>query len=185
MPRGRTNGAEMGLPHVTMMPCQGITMAFVSHPQSHPTLFPRPYRPSQPASPLSLPATRPLDHFDRVTVSPARPSPPLRTPSDPPPSRGRYAPLPLPAFVRLGAAMTSLRNSPALVLIGFVLLLGAMFGVAYAVGSAAGPVAPGLHRSGGGGSGGMDDMDGMENHGMGVLSPAGADATPGTAGGAR
>ncbi|MFE6780255.1 hypothetical protein [Streptomyces sp. NPDC057702] len=68
--------------------------------------------------------------------------------------------------------MTSPQYSPALMLTGFVLLLGAMFGIAYAVGSAAGPVAPGLHRSDDGGSGGgMGGMDGMNNHGMGVLSP--------------
>ncbi|MFT2015241.1 hypothetical protein ACMA1D_05250 [Streptomyces sp. 796.1] len=82
--------------------------------------------------------------------------------------------------------MTSSQFSPVLLLIGFVLLLGAMFGVAYAVGSAAGPVAPGLHRSGDGGSGGgMDDMGGMDNHGLGVLSPAPARDVPAAAGGAR
>ncbi|MBB5938365.1 hypothetical protein [Streptomyces zagrosensis] len=82
--------------------------------------------------------------------------------------------------------MTSPQYSPALLLIGFVLLLGALFGVSYAVGSAAGPVAPGLHRSGDGGSGGgMGDMDGMNNHGMGVISPVLTGGSPLAAGGVR
>ncbi|EME97414.1 hypothetical protein J7W19_04495 [Streptomyces mobaraensis NBRC 13819 = DSM 40847] len=68
--------------------------------------------------------------------------------------------------------------SPYSLLSGFVLLLAALFGVAYAVGSAAGPVSPGMHRTGGGsasepgsghnggggggnGGGGMDGMPGM------------------------
>ncbi|GHF50950.1 hypothetical protein [Streptomyces morookaense] len=60
--------------------------------------------------------------------------------------------------------------SPYATLIGFALLLTALFGVAYAVGSMAGPVSPGMHRtgggtgsgSGGGGTGGgMDGMPGM------------------------
>ncbi|CAM5292642.1 hypothetical protein [Streptomyces abikoensis] len=60
-------------------------------------------------------------------------------------------------------------------LAGFVLLLAALFGVSYAVGTAAGPAAPGIHRTGGGSGsgsgsgqgsgGGMGGMDGM--HGMG------------------
>ncbi|KNB49949.1 hypothetical protein [Streptomyces caatingaensis] len=64
--------------------------------------------------------------------------------------------------------MTARRSLvPRAALCGFVLLLAALFGVAYAVGSAAGPVSPGMHRSGGGpasdgGSGdGMGDMPGM------------------------
>ncbi|MEU8548320.1 hypothetical protein AB0C81_15235 [Streptomyces roseoverticillatus] len=66
--------------------------------------------------------------------------------------------------------------SPYGTLAGFVLLLAALFGVAYAAGTAAGPAAPGIHRTGGGsgsgsgpgsggGMGGMDGMGGM--HGMG------------------
>ncbi|GAA0426631.1 hypothetical protein [Streptomyces luteireticuli] len=57
--------------------------------------------------------------------------------------------------------------APYAALCGFVLLLAALFGVAYAAGSAAGPVSPGLHRSGGGpgsdggSGGGMDGMPGM------------------------
>ncbi|MEV4505188.1 hypothetical protein [Streptomyces klenkii] len=66
--------------------------------------------------------------------------------------------------------------SPYGTLAGFVLLLAALFGVSYAVGTAAGPAAPGIHRTGGGsgsgsghgsggGSGGTGGMGGM--HGMG------------------
>ncbi|WP_171167373.1 hypothetical protein [Streptomyces sp. I05A-00742] len=60
--------------------------------------------------------------------------------------------------------------SPYTLLTGFVLLLAALFGVAYAAGSVAGPVSPGMHRDGGGpasdpgsggGGGGMDGMPGM------------------------
>ncbi|MFJ5264961.1 hypothetical protein ACIQAC_31315 [Streptomyces sp. NPDC088387] len=40
----------------------------------------------------------------------------------------------------------SLRRPPAVV--AFLLLLAVVFTVSYAVGSAAGPVAPGMHRSG-------------------------------------
>ncbi|MEU3752759.1 hypothetical protein AB0H17_08305 [Streptomyces olivoreticuli] len=63
--------------------------------------------------------------------------------------------------------------SPYGSLTGFVLLLAALFGVAYAVGSAAGPAAPGIHRTGGGsgggsGSGGGGGMDGMHNMGAPV-----------------
>jgi hypothetical protein len=61
---------------------------------------------------------------------------------------------------------------PPPALCGFLLLLACVFAVSYAVGSAAGPVAPGMHgpgtsRSGGGdgGGGGMDGMPGM--HGSG------------------
>ena len=56
-------------------------------------------------------------------------------------------------------------------LCGFLLLLALIFTVSYAVGTASGPVAPGMHRSGtGGGGGGMDmgdtgDMD--MRHGSG------------------
>ncbi|MEV8598303.1 hypothetical protein AB0465_00105 [Streptomyces griseoviridis] len=69
------------------------------------------------------------------------------------------------------------RLLPAPALCGFLLLLALVFSVSYAVGSAAGPVAPGMHgtgrtgSSGGsggsdGGGGGMDDMPGM-GHGSG------------------
>ncbi|MCG7206210.1 hypothetical protein MB828_20745 [Streptomyces arenae] len=44
--------------------------------------------------------------------------------------------------------------SPPLALCGFLLLLVLVFSVSYAVGSAAGPVAPGMHGTGSAGSGG-------------------------------
>ncbi|WP_327417774.1 hypothetical protein [Streptomyces sp. NBC_01233] len=52
------------------------------------------------------------------------------------------------------------RWAPPPALAGFVVLLAAVFALSYGVGSAAGPVAPGLHRTGtdagsGGGMGGM------------------------------
>ncbi|MFH9399260.1 hypothetical protein ACH4JS_05665 [Streptomyces sp. NPDC017638] len=62
------------------------------------------------------------------------------------------------------AARRRLPLPPALC--GFLLLLALLFTVSYAVGSAAGPVAPGMHGTGrtgdsGGNGGGMDDMPGM------------------------
>ncbi|WP_328935015.1 MULTISPECIES: hypothetical protein [unclassified Streptomyces] len=70
------------------------------------------------------------------------------------------------------------RLLPPPALCGFVLLLVLVFSVSYAVGSAAGPVAPGMRGAGsagtgtggdggtgGGSSGGMEDMPGM--HGSG------------------
>ncbi|MFI6154372.1 hypothetical protein ACIBCA_17005 [Kitasatospora sp. NPDC051170] len=54
------------------------------------------------------------------------------------------------------------------VLVGFALLLVAVFGVSYAVGRQAGPVAPGLRPAGGGGSGG-GASPGMGGHGMGGM----------------
>ncbi|MFJ4833791.1 hypothetical protein ACIP79_28355 [Streptomyces sp. NPDC088747] len=77
----------------------------------------------------------------------------------------------------VGVTARSLLPSPALC--GFLLLLVLVFSVSYAAGTAAGPVAPGMHgtgSSGGGGgdgtdeapgtSGNMDDMPGM-GHGSG------------------
>ncbi|MEU0029708.1 hypothetical protein [Streptomyces sp. NPDC006335] len=68
-----------------------------------------------------------------------------------------------------GAITRKLLPPPALC--GFLLLLALAFTVSYAVGSAAGPVAPGIHGTGsagngreekeGGGGGGMEDMPGM------------------------
>ncbi|MFG2466191.1 hypothetical protein ACGFXB_12180 [Streptomyces canus] len=68
-----------------------------------------------------------------------------------------------------GAIARRLLPPPALC--GFLLLLALVFSVSYAVGSAAGPVAPGIHgtgnagNGGGGGDGGsgsdMEDMQGM------------------------
>ncbi|MEV0261084.1 hypothetical protein AB0I49_07020 [Streptomyces sp. NPDC050617] len=69
--------------------------------------------------------------------------------------------------------MTARHNSPYALLAGFALLLAAMFGVAYAVGSAVGPVAPGMHGSGGSGSGGSGGgMDGMQNMGAPIPEAA-------------
>jgi hypothetical protein len=52
---------------------------------------------------------------------------------------------------------------------GFVLLLLALFAVSYGVGSAAGPVAPGMHssRTDPGGMGGMGGMGGGTHSGGG------------------
>jgi hypothetical protein len=72
-----------------------------------------------------------------------------------------------------GAIARRLLPPPALC--GFLLLLALVFTVSYAVGSAAGPVAPGMHGTGsagsgngngggggdGGSGGGMEDMPGM------------------------
>ncbi|MCL8009770.1 hypothetical protein [Streptomyces sp. AS02] len=60
-------------------------------------------------------------------------------------------------------------------LCGFLLLLALVFTVSYAVGTATGPVAPGMHRSGtsgdgdgGGGGGNTGDMGDMDmRHGSG------------------
>ncbi|MEU0009286.1 hypothetical protein ABZ079_34855 [Streptomyces sp. NPDC006314] len=69
-----------------------------------------------------------------------------------------------------GAGAVSLRKvAPPPALCGFLLLLALMFTVSYAVGAAAGPVAPSMHGTGtsrsGSGSGGDDggggDMDDM------------------------
>lgn len=66
------------------------------------------------------------------------------------------------------------RLLPPPALCGFLLLLVLVFSVSYAVGSTAGPVAPGMYGTGtagtgsggsGGSSGGVDDMSGM--HGAG------------------
>ncbi|MGW3262696.1 hypothetical protein [Streptomyces sp. NPDC001056] len=65
-----------------------------------------------------------------------------------------------------GAAPRRLAPPPP-ALCGFLLLLALVFTVSYAVGVAAGPVAPGMHGTGtshgggGGGAGGMDDMGDM------------------------
>ncbi|MFJ7591658.1 hypothetical protein ACIQZO_30640 [Streptomyces sp. NPDC097617] len=46
------------------------------------------------------------------------------------------------------AAITTLKQwAPPPALVGFVALLISMFGAAYAVGSASGPVAPGMHST--------------------------------------
>ncbi|MCX5292421.1 MULTISPECIES: hypothetical protein [unclassified Streptomyces] len=69
------------------------------------------------------------------------------------------------------------RLLPPPALCGFLLLLVLIFSVAYAVGSAAGPVAPGIHGTGnsgsgsgsgggGGSGGGVEDMPGMHGSGQ-------------------
>lgn len=64
------------------------------------------------------------------------------------------------------------RLLPPPALWGFLLLMVLVFSVSYAVGRAAGPVAPGMHGTGSGGGsgegtgGGMEDMPGM-GHGSG------------------
>ncbi|WP_085209787.1 hypothetical protein [Streptomyces sp. Amel2xC10] len=70
---------------------------------------------------------------------------------------------------------TTRRWTPPAALIGFLLLLVLVFSVSYAVGSAVGPVAPGMHDDGGnagtgegdtsGTGGGMEDMPGMQHGG--------------------
>lgn len=68
---------------------------------------------------------------------------------------------------------TTRRSLPPPALCGFLLLLALVFWVSYAVGSAAGPVAPGMHGTGSAGSGsggsggdgsggGMEDMSGTD-----------------------
>lgn len=51
------------------------------------------------------------------------------------------------------------RLVPQLALCGFLLLLALIFTVSYAVGAAAGPVAPGMQRSGTSGDGTEGGMD--------------------------
>ncbi|MFG3318577.1 hypothetical protein ACGF3J_11035 [Streptomyces sp. NPDC048171] len=75
-----------------------------------------------------------------------------------------------PSLRPLGVTVRRFLPPPALC--GFLLLLVLVFSVSYAAGSAAGPVAPGMHGTGGGGGGGdgtgggMEDMPGMD-HGSG------------------
>ncbi|MFE0508808.1 hypothetical protein [Streptomyces sp. NPDC058964] len=63
------------------------------------------------------------------------------------------------------------KPTPPPALCGFLLMLALLFTVSYAVGAAAGPVAPGMHgtgtsRGGGGdGSGGTGGMDMGDGHG--------------------
>lgn len=71
-----------------------------------------------------------------------------------------------------GAGAVSRKLMPPPALCGFLLLLALMFTVSYAVGVAAGPVAPGMHGTGtsrgdddSGGHGGADDMGDMHGGG--------------------
>ncbi|MCQ8828146.1 hypothetical protein [Streptomyces malaysiensis] len=65
------------------------------------------------------------------------------------------------------------RALPPPALAGFLVLLAVLMAASYAVGRAAGPVAPGIHRSvpQDGGAGGMD-THGMGPHGMGPQGPS-------------
>ncbi|MEU3090350.1 hypothetical protein ACWCQ0_39415 [Streptomyces massasporeus] len=65
-----------------------------------------------------------------------------------------------------GTALRKLVPPPALC--GFLLLLVLMFAVSYAVGAAAGPVAPGMQGTtqNGGGGGGTDMGDMQDGHDM-------------------
>ncbi|OIK07748.1 hypothetical protein [Streptomyces monashensis] len=71
-----------------------------------------------------------------------------------------------------GAGAVSRKLVPPPALCGFLLLLALVFSVSYAVGAAAGPVAPGMHGTGtsrgaggSGGGGGTDDMGDMHGGG--------------------
>ncbi|MEU9284326.1 hypothetical protein AB0D57_06240 [Streptomyces sp. NPDC048275] len=69
-----------------------------------------------------------------------------------------------------GADSTLRKLLPPPALCGFLLLLALMFTVSYAVGSTAGPVAPGLHGTntgGGNGDGSGGGMEDMDMHGSG------------------
>lgn len=69
------------------------------------------------------------------------------------------------------AGVTARSFLPPPALCGFLLLIVLVFGASYAVGTAAGPVAPGIHGTGGSGGGGggtgggMEDMPGMRHDG--------------------
>jgi hypothetical protein len=70
-----------------------------------------------------------------------------------------------------GAGAVPRKLVPPPALCGFLLLLAALFAVSYAVGAAAGPVAPGMHAPDGSRDGGGEDLEGgmgdMETHGRG------------------
>ncbi|MFF4749437.1 hypothetical protein ACWD5R_21495 [Streptomyces sp. NPDC002514] len=64
-----------------------------------------------------------------------------------------------------GAGAVPRRLVPPPALWGFLLLLALVFAVSYAAGAAAGPVAPGMHRSGTTGGGGQGEQGGGTNTG--------------------
>ncbi|GHI01974.1 hypothetical protein AQI88_17520 [Streptomyces cellostaticus] len=65
-----------------------------------------------------------------------------------------------------GAGAVLRRAVPPPALCGFLVLLALLFTLSYAVGAAAGPVAPGMHGTGRGGDGaGADDMGDMHGGG--------------------
>ncbi|NSC25356.1 hypothetical protein FM076_31080 [Streptomyces albus subsp. chlorinus] len=67
-----------------------------------------------------------------------------------------------------GGRPRRLPPAPAPALCGFLLLLALVFAASYTVGSAVGPVAPGMHGTGsGGGEGGRGEGDGGMEHGHG------------------
>lgn len=72
-----------------------------------------------------------------------------------------------------GAGVVWRKLIPPPALCGFLLLLALVFAASYAVGAAAGPVAPGMHGTSGskhgpaGGTGGSEDMGDMGMHGGG------------------
>ncbi|MFK0121096.1 hypothetical protein [Streptomyces sp. NPDC090994] len=66
------------------------------------------------------------------------------------------------------AGVTARRFLPPPALCGFLLLLALVFSVSYAIGSAAGPVAPGMHGTGGSGGGGDGGGDGTSSTGGGM-----------------
>jgi hypothetical protein len=74
-----------------------------------------------------------------------------------------------PSSPGAGAVPRKLMPPPALC--GFLLLLALIFTVSYAVGTSAGPVAPGMHGTGTGSGdgtstgGGMQDMENMHSGG--------------------
>ncbi|MEV6759278.1 hypothetical protein AB0N16_01250 [Streptomyces sp. NPDC051105] len=78
------------------------------------------------------------------------------------------------------ADATARRLLPPPALCGFLLLLALVFSASYAVGSAAGPVAPGMHGTGSAGSGGEGGGDGGSGGSDG--SDGGMEDMPGTDG---
>ncbi|GHH11185.1 hypothetical protein [Streptomyces lanatus] len=67
-----------------------------------------------------------------------------------------------------GTGTARRRLAPPPALCGFLLLLALIFTVSYAVGATAGPVAPGMHRSGTGDGTDTGDMGDMDmRHGSG------------------
>ncbi|MEG3626758.1 hypothetical protein [Streptomyces poriticola] len=73
---------------------------------------------------------------------------------------------PTQASAPSGSGTARRRAVPPPALCGFLLLLALVFTVSYAVGAGAGPVAPGMHRSGFGGDGESGGDDGSHgSHG--------------------
>ncbi|GAA2244253.1 MULTISPECIES: hypothetical protein [Streptomyces] len=66
-----------------------------------------------------------------------------------------------------GAGVVLRKLMPPPALCGFLLLLALVFAASYAVGSAAGPVAPGMHGTSGNNTGGTGGSGDMDTHGGG------------------